>query len=360
MVDVAGARVVAVLTRAPSSGGKTRLFEALGCAPDPRLLTALLLDTVDGTAAPGVSRVVAVTPASGCGEVASLVPPDVDVLPQLSGSSDGTLGERMRRTCASLLDKGSRAVVLIGSDLPAMTPAIVETAFEILDRDPDALVLGPAADGGYYLIGATRVPPVFDGIEWGSDAVLAQTTTAATLAGLRVSLLDALTDVDTLGDLQQVARERPASRTAAWVRDGRYDSRYRHGAMDSRPLVLIVEDDLSTRVMYRDYLSQSGFRTADAHNGFQALEKAQSLRPDAILTDLAVPGMDGFEFCRALQEAEPAQTIPIIAVTGHSKYLEQTDRLRRSGIRRVLMKPCELDLIVQELRNLLNGSVRAR
>ena len=221
MVDVAGARVVAILTRAPSSGGKTRLFEALGCAPDPRLLTALLLDTIDGTAAPGVSRVVAVTPASGCGEVASLVPPDVDVIPQLSGSSDGTLGERMRRTFVSLLDKGSRAVVLIGSDLPAMTPAIVATAFEILDRDPDALVLGPAADGGYYLIGATRVPPVFDGIEWGSDAVLAHTTAAAAIAGLRVSLLDALTDVDTPDDLQQVARERPASRTAAWVRDGR-------------------------------------------------------------------------------------------------------------------------------------------
>jgi len=127
----------------------------------------------------------------------------------------------MRRTFVSLLDKGSRAVVLIGSDLPSMTPAIVATAFELLDRDPDALVLGPAADGGYYLIGATRVPPVFDGIEWGSDAVLARTTAAAAIAGLRVSLLDALTDVDTPDDLQQVARERPASRTAAWVRGGR-------------------------------------------------------------------------------------------------------------------------------------------
>src|SRR5688572_23288936 len=105
--------------------------------------------------------------------------------------------------------------------------------------------------------------------------------------------------------------------------------------MDGHPLVLIVEDDLSTRVMYRDYLSKSGFRTADAHNGFQALEKARLLHPDAILTDLAVPGMDGFEFCRALHEAEPSHTIPIIAVTGHSEYLEQPDRFRHSGIRRV-------------------------
>ena len=130
--------------------------------------------------------------------------------------------------------------------------------------------------------------------------------------------------------------------------------------MDGHPLVLIVEDDLSTRVMYRDYLSQSGFRTADAHNGFQALEKARSLMPDAIVTDLAVPGMDGFEFCRALHEAETTRAIPIIAVTGHSEYLEQPDRFRHAGILRVLVKPCAPGIIVQELRHLLNGNGGAR
>lgn len=125
--------------------------------------------------------------------------------------------------------------------------------------------------------------------------------------------------------------------------------------MDGTPLVLIVEDDRSTRVMYRDYLNQSGFRTADAHNGFQALEKAMLLRPDAIVTDLAVPGMDGFEFCRALHGAESTRAIPIIAVTGHSQYLEHSDRFRDAGILRVLMKPCGPDVIAQELRLLLNG-----
>lgn len=217
MVDVAAARVVAVLTRAPSSGGKTRLFEALGCAPDPRLLTALLLDTLDGAAAPDVIRVVSVTPASACDEVASLLPPGIDVVAQ----STGSLGERMRRTLASLLERGARAVVLIGSDLPAITPSIVAAAFGMLERDPDALVLGPAADGGYYLIGATRVPPVFDGIEWGSDAVLTQTKAAAAIAGLRISLVDGLSDVDTPGDLQRLAQQLPASRTAIWLKDGR-------------------------------------------------------------------------------------------------------------------------------------------
>ena len=55
------------------------------------------------------------------------------------------------------------------------------------------------------------------------------------------------------------------------------------------PLVLIVEDDLSTRLMYREYLAMSGFRIIDAHNGKQALEKVREQRPDAVVTDLAVP-----------------------------------------------------------------------
>jgi len=122
------------------------------------------------------------------------------------------------------------------------------------------------------------------------------------------------------------------------------------------PLVLIVEDDLSTRSLYRDYLSSDGFRIADAHNGFQALEKAQELRPQAIVTDLAVPGMDGFEFCRALRRFASTRTIPILAVTGHSEYLDQPDRFRQAGISQVLTKPCPPDIIAQELRRLLEGS----
>lgn len=122
------------------------------------------------------------------------------------------------------------------------------------------------------------------------------------------------------------------------------------------PLVLIVEDDLSTRILYREYLTQSGFRTADAHNGHQALEKAQELHPNAVLTDLAVPGMDGFEFCRALQESADTRHIPILAVTGHSEYLDQPDRFRHAGIQHVLTKPCPPDLIVQELRRIIHDA----
>ena len=130
------------------------------------------------------------------------------------------------------------------------------------------------------------------------------------------------------------------------------------GTPTLNPLVLIVEDDLSTRIMYREYLQHDGFRTVDAHNGHQALEKARDLCPNAVLTDLAVPGMDGFEFCRALQQSALTRAIPILAVTGHSEYLENPDRFTQAGIAHVLIKPCAPDVIAYELRRLL-GSARA-
>jgi CheY-like chemotaxis protein len=107
--------------------------------------------------------------------------------------------------------------------------------------------------------------------------------------------------------------------------------------------------------MYRDFLNHSGFRTADAHNGFQALEKARELRPDLVITDLAVPGMDGFALCRALQESSTTCKIPILAITGHAEYLDDPERFRHAGISHVLVQPCELDEVVRELRRMLNG-----
>ena len=125
------------------------------------------------------------------------------------------------------------------------------------------------------------------------------------------------------------------------------------------PLVLIVEDDLDTRRLYREYLSHAGFRTADAHNGHQALAKARELRPDAVLTDLAVPGMDGFAFCRALKDSVVTRSIPILAVTGHSEYLDQPDRFAQAGIAQALVKPCPPDVIAQQLRRLLAENAAA-
>jgi rSAM/selenodomain-associated transferase 1 len=210
MVGMAGASVAAILTRAPAAGGKSRLFRALGRPADPALLEALLLDTLDGAYAPGISRVVAVEPAAACDQVRAIVPADVEVLPQASG----TLGDRMAALMRNLFDRGARAVALLGSDLPDLQPKVVATAFDLLAREPDVLVLGPASDGGYYLIAATAVPPVFEGMEWGSDRVMSDTLAAARARNIRIRRLDGMRDVDTPADLDAVI----APRTAAWRR----------------------------------------------------------------------------------------------------------------------------------------------
>ena len=128
------------------------------------------------------------------------------------------------------------------------------------------------------------------------------------------------------------------------------------GETVAEPLVLIVEDDLSTRLMYREHLSRCGFRIVDAHNGHQALAKVKELQPDAVVTDLNVPGMDGFEFCRTLRRSAVTRTIPILAVTGHSQYLDEPERFRQAGISHVFTKPCPPDAIARELRRLLTGA----
>ncbi|HSG90168.1 MAG TPA: TIGR04282 family arsenosugar biosynthesis glycosyltransferase [Pseudomonadales bacterium] len=184
------------------------MFASLDRPPDAVLLSSLLLDTLDGARLQGTTRVVAVEPAEACGEVRALVPAEVRVVPQ----AKGTLGDRMRTAMGGLFAEGASAVVLIGSDLPDITPRVIEHAISHLARDRDALVLGPAADGGYYLIAATTVPDVFDGIEWGGPHVLEQTRRAAARSGLHVYELEPMRDVDTPDDLRTVV----ARRTRSW------------------------------------------------------------------------------------------------------------------------------------------------
>ena len=211
MVALANAAVVAVLTRAPGHGGKSRLFAELGVAPDPALRAALLLDTLDAAGVDGAARVVAVEPADACADVRALLPPDVEVMPQTAG----TLGDRMRDVMATLFDRGAGIVALVGSDVPDLDARQVSRAFALLERDPDLLVLGPATDGGYYLIAAARTPPpVFDGIPWGTRDVLSATIKAAEEQRIRVAFVEPVSDVDSAADLRRVE----AARTRTWAR----------------------------------------------------------------------------------------------------------------------------------------------
>jgi two-component system cell cycle response regulator DivK len=120
-------------------------------------------------------------------------------------------------------------------------------------------------------------------------------------------------------------------------------------------MILIVEDDRETRLFYSDVLSRGGFRVDQAHNGHQALEKALESLPDLIVTDIAVPGIDGIELCRRIRAHERTRAIPLLAITGHGDR-HYPDRALRAGADHVLTKPCDADLLVSEARRLLSQS----
>jgi two-component system, cell cycle response regulator DivK len=122
------------------------------------------------------------------------------------------------------------------------------------------------------------------------------------------------------------------------------------------PLVLIVEDDPETRQFYSDALARDGFATDQAHNGHQALEKALEIGPDLILTDIAVPGMDGIELCRRLRSDTRTRSVPVLAITGYDDR-HYPDRARGAGADHVLSKPCDADQLCREARRLLGAQV---
>ncbi len=113
---------------------------------------------------------------------------------------DGDLGERLTRSVTDGFLSGAKAVVVIGTDCPTLTADHLQIAFDwLLETD---VVLGPALDGGYYLIGL-RQPhaELFKGISWSTECVLQQTVQAASHMGLSVRLLEYLADIDKPEDL---------------------------------------------------------------------------------------------------------------------------------------------------------------
>jgi rSAM/selenodomain-associated transferase 1 len=222
---------IGVMARAPSSGGKSRLAPHLSETRLRGLRAALLADTLrtvmrgDGSRQPpsppatsvppgrdgggGASEaIVFVTPADACGEVAGLSESALVCVPQ----AEGDLGSRMCAAFTHLLQTLKYdAAILVGSDIPLLTTGHLDDARETLAATR-GVVLGPADDGGYYLIGMRTVhAELFDGVEWGTAGVLTDTLRAADRAGIEARLIRAAYDVDTVEDLHRLERDLQAA-----------------------------------------------------------------------------------------------------------------------------------------------------
>ena len=198
---------VVVMARSPSRGRapKTRLADVFPDERDRRrLYAAFLTDVVSACrAVEGAALRVAYTPDGGPRGFAAAGVADCELMPQRGAG----LGERERGIFEALFRDGFSPVVVVGSDLPGLPPRRIGEALAWLAAEPDAVVLGPSADGGYYLIGLARpptgnaVPDLFTGIRWSSAWTRADTLAAAERCGLRVELLEVWRDVDDAADL---------------------------------------------------------------------------------------------------------------------------------------------------------------
>lgn len=184
-----------LFVRAPRHGTvKTRLARSLG--DDATLDAYRTLLTVTCKALRELNHVeLRVTPDDGLRELESWRAPGWTLAPQGTGS----LGERLAAAVEIHFRNGATSVVIIGSDCPEITAEDIRAAHQALATSD--VVLGPASDGGYWLIGLRRpTVGVFDNIAWSTESVLQQTLERAASLGLSVATLRTLDDIDTHED----------------------------------------------------------------------------------------------------------------------------------------------------------------
>jgi rSAM/selenodomain-associated transferase 1 len=197
---------LAIMTKAPKPGeSKTRLVPPLSFEEAAELARALLLDQLDNLSKfMGARLFIAFTPEESAGFFQRFVTQGYSAFPQQGNS----LGERMRYVFQHLFDRGFRNVVLIGSDLPVLPVAFLDQAYVLLEKGETDLILGPTRDGGYYLIGMSRlISSIFEGITWSRSDVLSRTTEKLAGLGLKHELLSFWYDIDTAEDLQRLRSE---------------------------------------------------------------------------------------------------------------------------------------------------------
>ena len=183
--------------RAPVLGqAKTRLAREIGSVPALRVYKRLVAHALNGLR--GLEHPLQCWYA---GDVSVLTAcwPELRTM-RLRPQWGADLGERMANAIAGAPVEAGEPVVLIGSDCPGIDAAYVREAFAALDAGAD-LILGPASDGGYGLIGMRECRyELFRGVPWSTDAVAAVTRRKAVALGLRVTSLAEIWDVDNAAD----------------------------------------------------------------------------------------------------------------------------------------------------------------
>ena len=120
--------------------------------------------------------------------------------------------------------------------------------------------------------------------------------------------------------------------------------------------IVVVEDDDDTRMYLRIFLGQLGAKVVVAENAFKGLEAVKAYRPNLVVSDITMPGRDGFGLLRDIRALRPdaAGSIPVIAMTA---LVTQADRVRifNAGFHAWVPKPSTPDKLVNAIETILSG-----
>lgn len=213
------------MVKTPREGeAKTRLMPAISAQQAASLAACFAQDSVNLAIRAVPDVVVAHTPDDGRAELDSILPKGLKWIPQKGDD----LVQRMQAAVEHAAGLGFEPVLVIGTDSPTLPEKKIETAFELLTTGKTDVVLGPAMDGGYYLVGMAKpVPGLFDHVDWGTFKACQQTVNNGNRLGLKVAMLTEWYDVDTVEDLRLLrielsriteSRERAAA-TWRWMEE---------------------------------------------------------------------------------------------------------------------------------------------
>jgi uncharacterized protein len=200
---------LAVMTKVPQAGmSKTRLTPPLTATEAAALSACFLRDTCENIARISLegttAGVAAYTPLGAEGFFNGLLPNSFGLLSQRGE----TFGEKLFNASEDLLSSGFASLCLIDSDSPTLPTEFLRAAVSTLTRPGDRVVLGPAEDGGYYLIGLKNSHRyLFDDIDWSTSRVLNQTIARAKEINLPVVILPMWFDVDDAATLRHLCNE---------------------------------------------------------------------------------------------------------------------------------------------------------
>lgn len=199
-------QALAVAAKAPQPGKvKTRLHSLLSIDEATELYRCFLKDTLSLIeSVPDTDTVISYTPEGGEHYFDSIICNGHRLLLQRGES----FGDKLYYALEDLLREGYASAAIMDADSPTLPSQYLARAFEELARPSDRVVLGPAADGGYYLIGIKRPHRrLFEQITWSSERVLGETIERAREIGLEVSLLPEWYDVDSEAEFERLKRE---------------------------------------------------------------------------------------------------------------------------------------------------------